>query len=170
MTHHKQVSVLSHFHLQQAEEVKAQSQEIYHLSVLVEEQQEAIKTLTELSSPQSPPMTPRASTLHSKSQLDVMQGEIFNLIPGTVNTRRGAAVASHSMTMAIPIINKISFEDMLAEEANFTPSHQPRHVKFADTMQGSLTSTSQNQPEEVALPPRPVLESHPDEIGLHMAA
>ena len=43
MIHHKQVSVLSHMHLQQVEEVKAQSQEIRCLSALVEEQQEAIK-------------------------------------------------------------------------------------------------------------------------------
>ena len=43
MTHHEQVSVLSHMHLQQAEEVKAQSQEICHLLALVEQQQEAIK-------------------------------------------------------------------------------------------------------------------------------
>ena len=95
--------------------------------------------------------------------------EIFNLIPGMVNTRRGAAVALHSTTMATLIINKTSFKDMLANEASFTPSHQPRHVKFADLMKRGLTSILCHQPEEVALPPRPVLESHPDEIGLHMA-
>ena len=65
---------------------------------------------------------------------------------------------------------RASFEDIPAEEANFTPSHQPRHVKFVDTMQGGLTSTPHNQPEEVALLPRPVSESHPEEIGLHVAA
>ena len=37
MTHQEQVSVLSHMHLQQAEEVKSQSQEIYHLLALVEQ-------------------------------------------------------------------------------------------------------------------------------------
>ena len=35
MTHREQVSVLSHMHLQQAEEVKAQSQEIRRLLALV---------------------------------------------------------------------------------------------------------------------------------------
>ena len=58
----------------------------------------------------------------------------------------------------------------MAEELNFTPSHQPRHAKFVDTMQGGLTSTPCNQAEDVALPPRPAIESHPDEIWLHMAA
>ena len=52
---------------------------------------------------------------------------------------------------------------MLAEEANFTPSYQPRHVKFVDT---ALTSMPHNQ-EEVALPPKPTFHSHPEEIGLH---
>ena len=44
MTHHEQVSLLSHMHLQQAEEVKAQCQEIWHLSALVEQHQEAIRS------------------------------------------------------------------------------------------------------------------------------
>ena len=110
-------------HLQQVEEVKAQSQEIQHLLALVEQQQEAIK---KLPSPRSPTRKLRASTSCSQSQLDIMWEEIFNLIMGTVNTRRCAAVASHSPAM-IPIVNKVSFKDMLAEEVNFTPSPQPRH-------------------------------------------
>ena len=39
MTHREQVSVLSHMHLQQVEEVKAQSQEIRRLSALVKHQE-----------------------------------------------------------------------------------------------------------------------------------
>ena len=42
ITHCEQVLVLSHMHLQQAEEVKAKSQEIWCFSTLVEEQ-DAIK-------------------------------------------------------------------------------------------------------------------------------
>ena len=81
MTHHKQVSVLSHMHLQQVEEVKAQSQEIQCLSALVEQQQGAIQKLTHPKSPT------RELTSESEFQLDIMQEEIFILIPGTVNTR-----------------------------------------------------------------------------------
>ena len=87
MTHHKLVSDLSHIPLQQVKEVKAQVQEIRCLSALVKEQQEAIKSLSELASLQSSLRTPRASTLCSESRLDVIYEEIFNLIPGTVNTR-----------------------------------------------------------------------------------
>ena len=65
--------------------------------------------------------------------------------------------------MAIPIVNRPSYEDMLDEEANFTPSHQPRCDKFVDSVQGGLTSTPHNQqPEEVALQPRHISSSNPD--------
>ena len=78
MAHKEQVSVLSQIHLQQAEEVKAQSQEIWHLLALVEKQQKAIKQLT---SPKSPAREPRTTSSCPKSQLDVMRDEISNLIP-----------------------------------------------------------------------------------------
>ena len=99
-----------------------------------------------------------------------MWEEIFHLIPGTVYTRKGSSVASYSNTMATPMINKTSFEDMLAEEANYTHSHQPRHVNFADMIKWGLTSTPGNLPQKVTLPTRLVLKSHPNEIGLHVAA
>ena len=83
MTHREQVSVLSCMHLQQAEEVKSQSQEIRRLSALVEKQQLAIEKLT---NPQNPPWESRAFQSCSESQLDNMREEIFNLILGTVNT------------------------------------------------------------------------------------
>ena len=137
MTHWEKVSVLSQMDIQQVEEVKAKSQENWYLSALVEQQQEAIK---KLASPKSSTREPRAMTSHSESQLDIMRDEIFNLIPGTVNTRWGAAVALYLPTVT-PVVNKDSFEDMLAEEANFTPSHQSRHVKFPDVVEGGLTST-----------------------------
>ena len=76
-----------------------------------------------------------------------MQGEIFNLILGMVNNRQVAAVASNSPTV-VPIVNRESFEDMLAEEMTFTPSHQPRHVKFADILQGRLSSSQTDFWEE----------------------
>ena len=58
------------------------------------------------------------------------------MILGTVNTMRGAAV-SHNTTMAsVPMAKQNSFENVLAEEANFTLSHLPKHVPFMDTMRG----------------------------------
>ena len=67
-----------------------------------------------------------------------MREEIFNLIPGTVNTIRGTAV-SHNTTMAsAPRVSQTSFANMLAEEANLTSSCQAKHVKFRDMMRGVL--------------------------------
>ena len=83
----------------------------------------------------------------------------------------GVAV-SHNPTMATaPVINWTSFEDILAEEANFAPSCQPRHVKFSDMTDRDFTSsTPHKQQREVALPQRPIIQKCPEEIGLHMAA
>ena len=77
MTHHEQVSVLPRMHLQQVEEVKAQSQEIRWLLALVEQQQKAIESLT---SPQIPPWELRAVPSHSETQLDAIREEVFNII------------------------------------------------------------------------------------------
>ena len=59
---------------------------------------------------------------------------------------------------------------MLAEEVTFTPSDQPWHLKFVDMVQGDLISTPLRPQEEVALPPKPIFPSHPEETGLHAAA
>ena len=64
MIHREQVSVLSCMHLQQVEEVKAQSQEIRRLLALVKQQQQAIEKLT---SPQNPPRESRAFPSCSES-------------------------------------------------------------------------------------------------------
>ena len=125
--------------------------------------------MSTLTSPQSPPGTPKVTTSSSESRLDVMQEEIFNLILGTENTRQGTAVAPHSI-MATPIKNRASFEGMLAEEANYIPGCQPRHVRFMDTMKDQIASTLHNLQEEVVLPSRPISESHQKEIGLYTAA
>ena len=46
---------------------------------------------------------------------------------------------SHNATVAsAPRISQTSFEDMLAEKANSTPNHQPKHVIFKDMMRDVL--------------------------------
>ena len=168
MTHHEQVSVLSRMHLQQVEEVKAQSQEIRQLLALVGQQQKAIENLTSLC---SPPREPRAVPLHSETKLDAMRGEVFNIILGTVNTMRGAAESCNTTMTSAPVVDKNSFEDMLAEEANFTPTCQPKHVTFLDTIGGVVSSSTPHRyQEEVVLPSRPTEMKHPEDIGFYAAA
>ena len=60
------------------------------------------------------------------------------MVLGTVNTRRGTAVSYNTTMASVPTVNQNSFKDMLAEEANFTPSCPPKHVTFMDTMRGVL--------------------------------
>ena len=63
------------------------------------------------------------------------------------------------------------FQDMLAEEASFTPSHCPKHVTFMDTMGGDVTSSIPHRyQEEVILPSRPTEMNHPEEIEFQAAA
>ena len=133
MTHRVQVSVLSGMHLQQVEEVKAQSQEIRRLLALVKQQQLAIEKLT---NPQNPPWESKAFQSCSEAQTDNMREEIFNFILGTVNTVRHAVVSHNTTVASVPRISQTSFEDKLAEEANVTPGCQPKHVTFMDTMRG----------------------------------
>ena len=68
-----------------------------------------------------------------------------------------------------PVVKMGSLKDMLVEETTFTPSHQPWHIKFADTFQDGLTSAPCRLQEEVTLPPKLVFKSHPEETGLNVA-
>ena len=47
MAHRTQVLVLSHLHLQQAKEIKLQSEEIWHLSTLLEKEQAILERVQE---------------------------------------------------------------------------------------------------------------------------
>ena len=87
MAHWTQVSVLSHLHLQQAKEIKSQSDEIRHLSTLLEKQQAILERVQEQQSRM--PEMPVPLTNH----IEELQREAFNILPGVVNARRGAALA-----------------------------------------------------------------------------
>ena len=65
-----------------------------------------------------------------------MREEIFNLIPGMVNTVRGMAVSHNTTVASVPRISQTYFEDMLSEEASVTPGCQQKHVTFMNTMRG----------------------------------
>ena len=85
MAHRTQVSVLSHLHLQQAEEIKAQSNEIKRLSTVLERQQTLLEQVQEHQQQSSVSQVQRAQP--STSQLNELQQEAFEIPPGTVNVR-----------------------------------------------------------------------------------
>ena len=81
MAHQTQVLVLSHLHLQHTKEIKFQSNEIRHLSTLLEKQQAILEQVQE---PQRRmPEMPVPSTTCIKE----LQREAFNILPGTVNAK-----------------------------------------------------------------------------------
>ena len=114
MAHRTQVSVLLHLHLQQDEEIKSKSKEIRQLSTLLEKQQAILERVQEQQSrvPEAP--------VPPVSRIEELQREAFNILPGTVNAKRGAATAHASgILQDILVISRSQFEDELAEEATW---------------------------------------------------
>ena len=143
MAHPTQVSLLSHLHLQQAKEIKSQSDEIRCLSTLLEKQQAILERVQEQQ--RRMPEMPVPST----SCIEELQREAFNILPGTVNVRRGAALAHVSgIFQDIPVAGRSNFENKLAKEATWVLHNHPCHVHFASNPQGGFTSTPRRCPEE----------------------
>ena len=138
MAHQTQVSVLLHLHLQQAEEIKAQSKEIKRLSTLLERQQTILEQVQEQQQ-SSVSQVPRVQP--TTSWLNELQREAIDMLLGTVNARCGTGIDHlSSLSQKIPVAGKAYFEDELAEEATWD-SHHPCHVHFASSQKGGLTST-----------------------------
>ena len=75
------------------------------------------------------------------SQLDELQKEAFNILPGTVNARHGTGIEYLSgLSQNILATGKAYFEDELAEEATWGSQH-PCYVHSASGQKGALTST-----------------------------
>ena len=120
MAHQPQVLVLSHLHLQQAKEIKSQSKEIRCLSTLLEKQQAILEKVQEQQS-----RVPERS-VPPMNRIEELQREAFNILPGTVNARRGAAVAHASgISQDIQVIGRSQFENELAEEATWNVHQHP---------------------------------------------
>ena len=120
IAHQTQVLVLSQLHLQQAKEIRSQSNEIRHLFTLLEKQQAILERVQEQQSRMPeipvPPM----------NRIKELQREAFDILPCTVNARRGAAVAHASgIFQDIPVAGRSNFENELAEEATWNVHQHP---------------------------------------------
>ena len=165
MVHRTQVSVLSQLHLQQAEEIKSQSKEIRWLSTLLEKQQAILERVQEQQSrvPEVP--------VPPVNRLQELQREAFDILPGTVNAKRGAAAAHASgILQDIPVIGRTQFEDELAEEAIWNAHQHPCHVHFASDPQGTFTSTPLRHLKEDRAKARISPEVYPPRYGMKVAA
>ena len=134
MAHRMQVSVLSHLHLREAEEIKTQSNEIKRLSTLLEKQQILLEQVQEQQQQSSVSQVQRAQP--STSQLHEFQQEAFKILLGMVNVRCGTGIEHlSSLSQNIPVAGRQYFEDELAEEATWGSNH-PHHVHFASSQKG----------------------------------
>ena len=60
------------------------------------------------------------------NRIKELQREAFNILPGTVNAKRGAATAHASgILQDILVIGRSQFEDELAEEATWNGHQHP---------------------------------------------
>ena len=131
MAHWMQVSVLSHLYLWWAEEIKAQSNEIKRLSILLERQQTLLEQVQEQQQQSSVSQVLRVQP--PTSWLNELQQEAFEILPGAVNVRCRTGIDHLSgLSQNIPVAEKAYFEDKLAEEATWS-SHHPHHVHFASS-------------------------------------
>ena len=82
--HRAQVAALSQMQLQAMERVEEQERELRRLSELMAQHQAVLTSLPERPQPQSLPVSPP----HNLARL---REEVLDVLPGTVNTVRGAA-------------------------------------------------------------------------------
>ena len=91
MAHWTQVLVLSHLHLQQAKEIKSQSDEIRYLSTLLEKQQAILERVQEQQQSRVPEMPIPLPT----SCIEDLQREAFDILPGMVNRQMRYRCSAH---------------------------------------------------------------------------
>ena len=85
MAHQTQVSVLSHLHLRQAEEIRVQSGEIKRLSTLLKEQQTLLEQVQENQRQVIASVAQKAQP--PRSRLSELQEEVFQYLPGIIKCR-----------------------------------------------------------------------------------
>ena len=132
-----QVAALSQMQLQAMERVEEQERELRRLSNLMAEQQAILRSSPERPQTQSPPNSPPRN-------LAWLRGEVQDVLPGTVNTMRGAVgrVGQVPDLGNLPTLRGYTLEDILAEEQEEKiPVTPQRWVQFA-------TSTPIERPVE----------------------
>ena len=142
---------------------KSHSNEIRCLSTLLETQQAILERVQDQQSRM--PEIPVPPT----NRIEELQREAFNILPGTVNVRRDAALANASgISQDIPVTGRSNFENELAEEATWTSHHHLQHVYFAFNPQGGFTSTPRRHLEEDRLRARINPDTYPPRYEMKM--
>ena len=124
--HRVQVAAFSQMQLQAMKRVEEQERELRRLSNLMAEQQAILRTSPERPQPQSPPTSPPCN-------LAWVRGEIKDMLPGMVNTIRGAMERAGQVPDLgnLPKLRRDSLEDILAEEEEEVPVTSQRRIRFS---------------------------------------
>ena len=123
--HRAQVAALSQMQLQAMERVAEQERELRRLSELMTQHQAILTTSPERPQPQSLPVSPP----HNLARL---REEVQDVLPGTVNTLRGAADRAGQMSDLgnPPTFAEDTLQDILEEEQEEIPVTPQRRVRF----------------------------------------
>ena len=123
--HKAQVAALSQMQLQAMERVAEQERELRRLSNLMAQHQAILTTSPERPQPQSLPVSPP----HNLARL---REEVRDVLPGTVNTVRGAAdkVGQVSDLGNLPTFAEDTLKDILEEQQEEIPVTPQRRVRF----------------------------------------
>ena len=123
--HKVQVAALSQMQLQAMERVAEQERELRRISNLMAQHQAILTTLPERPQPQSLPVSP-------PHNLAWLREEVCDVLPGTVNTVRGAAdkVGQVSDLGNPPTFAEDTLKDILEEQQEEIPVTPQRQVRF----------------------------------------
>ena len=123
--HKAQVAALSQMQLQAMERVAEQERELRRLSELMTQHQAILTTSPERPQPQSLPVSPP----HNLARL---REEVQDVLPGTVNTLRGAVDRAGQMSDLgnPPTFAEDTIQDILEEEQEEIPVTPQRQVRF----------------------------------------
>ena len=123
--HKVQVAALSQMQLQAMERVAEQERELRRLSNLMAQHQAILTTSPESPQPQSLPVSPP----HNLARL---REEVRDVLPGTVNTVRGAVdkVGQVSDLGNLPTFAEDTLKDILEEQQEEIPVTPQRQVRF----------------------------------------
>ena len=133
------MAALSQMQLQAMERVEAQERELRRLSAFLAEHQEVLR-----SSPERPQQEPPQPV--PPQELGQLRHEVEDILPGTVNTVRGASSRAGQVPDLgrPPILRRDIFEDILADAEDEVPHTPQRWVWFANV----ATSTPIPRPME----------------------
>ena len=134
-----QVAALLQMQLEVMERVEAQERELSKLSALLEDHEAILRSLPERPHQGSPQASP-------PQDLGWLRSEVEDILPGTVNTVRGADEKTGQVPDLgrPPIVRRHTFTDILADVEDEVPTTSERQVWFADV----ATSTPVLRPME----------------------